>query len=96
MVILGDKSKLSAETVRSVEPWAKCVSGALEKQEYEALLREQASRTSPSRSHAHVRCGGDGAWVRLLRRVGLLWRRRGAPRGALASAFIRARKLDQG
>src|SRR3712207_5705690 len=54
MVILGDKSKLSAETVRSVEPWARCVSGALEKQEYEALLRGQASRTSPSRSRART------------------------------------------
>jgi hypothetical protein len=54
MVILGDKSKLSAETVRSVEPWARYVSGALEKQEYEALLRGQASRTSPSRSRART------------------------------------------
>jgi arsenite methyltransferase len=38
-VFLGDKSKLPAEVVRSVELWAGCVSGALEKEEYEALQR---------------------------------------------------------
>jgi arsenite methyltransferase len=31
MVFLGDKSKLPAELVRSVESWAGCVSGALER-----------------------------------------------------------------
>ncbi len=38
MVFLGDKRKLPAEVVRSVESWAGCVSGALEKDEYERLL----------------------------------------------------------
>ena len=40
MVFLGDKGKLPAEVVESIESWAGCVSGALEKDEYEGLLRE--------------------------------------------------------
>src|ERR687894_2251456 len=40
MVFLGDKGKLPAELVRSMEAWSGCVSGALEKAEYEGLLRE--------------------------------------------------------
>jgi arsenite methyltransferase len=40
MVFLGDKGKLLNELVRSMEAWSGCVSGALEKDEYEALLRE--------------------------------------------------------
>ena len=40
MVFLGDKGKLPAELVRSMEAWSGCVSGALGKDEYEKLLRE--------------------------------------------------------
>jgi SAM-dependent methyltransferase len=40
MVFLGDKGKLPAELVRSMEVWSGCVSGAPEKDEYEKLLRE--------------------------------------------------------
>jgi arsenite methyltransferase len=40
MVFLGDKGKLPEEVVQSVESWAGCVSGALEKVEYETLLEE--------------------------------------------------------
>src|SRR3712207_9014072 len=40
MVFLGDKGKLPEELVRSMEAWSGCVSGALEKDEYETLLRE--------------------------------------------------------
>jgi SAM-dependent methyltransferase len=40
MVFLGDKGRLPAELVRSMEAWSGCVSGALEKDEYERLLRE--------------------------------------------------------
>ena len=40
MVFLGDKGKLPAEVMESIESWAGCVSGALEKEEYEGLLRE--------------------------------------------------------
>jgi arsenite methyltransferase len=40
MVFLGDKGKLPLELVRSMEAWSGCVSGALEKAEYEKLLGE--------------------------------------------------------
>ena len=40
MVFLGDKGRLPAELVRSMEAWSGCVSGALEKDEYERLLEE--------------------------------------------------------
>src|ERR671919_1095311 len=40
MVFLGDKGRLPAELVRSIEAWSGCVSGALEKDEYEKLLRD--------------------------------------------------------
>jgi SAM-dependent methyltransferase len=40
MVFLGHKGKLPPELVRSMEAWSGCVSGALEKDEYEKLLRE--------------------------------------------------------
>jgi arsenite methyltransferase len=39
MVFLGDKGKLPPELVSSIESWSGCVSGALEKEEYEGLLR---------------------------------------------------------
>jgi arsenite methyltransferase len=38
VVFLGDKGNLPSEVVRSAELWAGCVSGALEKSEYEVLL----------------------------------------------------------
>ena len=38
VVFLGDKGDLPSEVVRSAGLWAGCVSGALEKSEYEALL----------------------------------------------------------
>jgi arsenite methyltransferase len=38
IVFLGDKSLLPAELVHEVEMWSGCVSGALEKEEYESLL----------------------------------------------------------
>src|SRR5215217_955014 len=40
MVFLGDKGRLPAELVRSMEAWSGCVSGALEMDEYERLLGE--------------------------------------------------------
>ena len=40
MVFLGDKGKLPPELVSSIESWAGCVSGALQKEEYERLLWE--------------------------------------------------------
>jgi arsenite methyltransferase len=50
MVFLGDKGKLPDEVVSSIESWACCVSGALEKGEYEGCCAKQALRTSPPRS----------------------------------------------
>ena len=38
MVFLGDKSRLPEGVVRSVELWSGCISGALEKAEYETML----------------------------------------------------------
>jgi arsenite methyltransferase len=38
IVFLGDKSLLPAELVHEVEMWSGCVSGALEKKEYERML----------------------------------------------------------
>jgi arsenite methyltransferase len=39
MVFLGYRSRIPAEAMRSVELWSGCVAGALEKTEYEELLR---------------------------------------------------------
>jgi arsenite methyltransferase len=38
IVFLGQKNKLPAEVVRSIELWSGCISGALERTEYEELL----------------------------------------------------------
>jgi arsenite methyltransferase len=38
MLFLGQKSKLPAEVVRSMELWSGCISGALEQSEYEEML----------------------------------------------------------
>jgi len=40
MVFVGDKSRLPADLVKSMEAWSGCVSGALQKDEYERLLEE--------------------------------------------------------
>ena len=86
MVFLGDKSKLPAEVIRSVEMWAGCVSGALEKPEYEALLRKAGFEdVSVEITHTY----GPGAMVACCGEAGTLAALREVP---LASAFIRARK----
>jgi arsenite methyltransferase len=96
MVFLGDKNKLPADVVRSVEMWAGCVSGALEKSEYETLLRKagfedvsvEVTHTYDSEAVAASSCcggsgccgSGDAEISEALNDV------------ALASAFIRGRK----
>jgi len=90
MVFLGGKSTLPAEVIRDVEMWAGCVSGALEKEEYEALLREagfedvsvEVTHTyEPETAVGSSCCGESGCYdAEALREV------------PLASAFIRARK----
>jgi arsenite methyltransferase len=94
MVFLGDKGKLPAELVSSIEAWAGCVSGALEKDEYERLLREagfedvsvevthiyEEAFESTSGCCGDAGCCGDTA----------------ATEVPLASAFIRGRKPTRG
>jgi arsenite methyltransferase len=94
MVFLGDKGKLPAELVSSIEAWAGCVSGALEKDEYERLLREagfedvsvevthiyEEAFESTSGCCGDASCCGDTA----------------ATEVPLASAFIRGRKPTRG
>ncbi len=91
MVFLGDKDELPAELVESIESWAGCVSGALQKEEYEGLLGEAGFEdVSVEVTHTYDTemtdsgccgasggcCGGDTA----------------ASGVELASAFIRGRK----
>ena len=85
IVFLGNKSLLPAELVHEVEMWSGCVSGALEKEEYEALLRaagfEEVSIevTLVHSPETITEWRGDNA-ARMLREV------------PIASAFVRARK----
>ncbi len=85
VVFLGDKTKLPAGVARSVELWSGCVSGALEKAEYEALLREAGfEEVSVEVTHTYdpqvVTGLDDLEGVEALREV------------PVASAFVRARK----
>jgi arsenite methyltransferase len=99
MVFLGDKGRLPAEVVMSVESWAGCVSGALEKDEYEWLLREagfedvsvevthtyDTGQATDSGCCGEPGCCGDAGFDSAEAEV------------PLASAFIRGRKpAEQG
>jgi ubiquinone/menaquinone biosynthesis C-methylase UbiE len=96
MVFLGEKGKLPAELVSSMEAWSGCVSGALEKDEYEELLREAGFEdVSVEVTHTYEDefaaasgcCGGSGC-------CGSTETTAKVP---LASAFIRGRKpVDRG
>jgi arsenite methyltransferase len=85
MVFLGDKDRLPAEVIRNVELWAGCVSGALEKEEYETLLRGagfedvsvEITHTYEPEAAVGSGCCGDAEALRDV---------------PLASAFIRGRK----
>jgi SAM-dependent methyltransferase len=85
IVFLGDKSLLPDELVDEVEMWSGCVSGALEKKEYEALLRvagfEEVSIevTQVHEPETITEWRGDNA-AQMLREV------------PIASSFVRARK----
>jgi arsenite methyltransferase len=85
MVFLGDKGALPAGVVRNAEMWSGCVSGALEKSEYESLLEATGFKdVSVEVTHVYspeiVTGPGDPENAEALRRV------------PIASAFIRARK----
>jgi arsenite methyltransferase len=91
MVFLGDKSKIPPELVRSIEAWSGCVSGALEKEEYEGLLREAGfENVSVEVTHTYEEefseasgCCGDTATTAATT---------ASAEVPLASAFIRGRK----
>jgi len=94
IVFLGDKSKLPTELVRSMEAWSGCVSGAPEKDEYEALLREaRFEDVSVEVTHTYEEefaatsecCGGSGCGGDTTV----------ATEVPLASAFIRGRKPEE-
>jgi arsenite methyltransferase len=86
VVFLGEKNKLPPGVARNVELWSGCVSGALEKGEYEALLSGagfegvavEVTHTYPPEQIA----GLSGEDVEALREV------------PAASAFIRASKPE--
>jgi len=94
MVFLGDKGKLPDELVRSMEAWSGCVSGALEKDEYERLLEEagfvdvsvEVTHTYGEEvTEASACCGRSGC-------CGDTAATTAAAEVPLASAFIRGRK----
>jgi arsenite methyltransferase len=91
MVFLGDKGKLPAELVKSIEAWSGCVSGAPEKDEYERLLEEagfedvsvEVTHTYEEEFAGASGCCGDTATNAATT---------AAANVPLASAFIRGRK----
>ena len=98
MVFLGDKSKLPDELVKSMEAWSGCVSGALEKAEYERLLREAGFEdVSVEVTHTYEEefaessgcCGGSGGCCGDTATTAATTASAEVP---LASAFIRGRK----
>ena len=94
MVFLGDKGKLPPELVSSIESWSGCVSGALQKEEYERLLRHAGFEgVSVEVTHTYGDelaeagiasgcCGGSGCCGDTATAAGV----------ELTSAFIRGRK----
>jgi arsenite methyltransferase len=93
MVFLGDKGRLPAGIVESIESWAGCVSGALEKEEYERLLREAGfEEVSVEVTHTYDEklagaglasgCGGPGCGDDTAMAAGV----------ELASSFVYGRK----
>src|ERR671920_579679 len=97
MVFLGDEGRLPAEVVESIESWAGCVSGALQKDEYEGLLRDAGFEdVSVEVTHTYDEefaeasgcCGGSGYCGDTATTAATT----AAAEVPLASAFIRGRK----
>jgi len=96
MVFLGDKSKLPDELVKSMEAWSGCVSGALQRDEYEGLLREAGFEdVSVEVTHTYEQefaeasgCGGSGCCGDTATTAATT----ADAEVPLASAFIRGRK----
>src|SRR5918998_864598 len=100
MVFLGDKGRLPDELVKSMEAWSGCVSGALEKDEYERLLSEAGFEdVSVEVTHTYEQefaadsgcCGGSGCCGDTATTAAAT----AAAEVPLASAFIRGRKPDE-
>jgi SAM-dependent methyltransferase len=85
MVFLGDKSRLPENVVRRAELWAGCVSGALERREYEAMLSEAG----------FVNISVEVTNVYPPESVGLEGSSDNLDEVPLASAFVRAKKPDR-
>jgi arsenite methyltransferase len=96
MVFLGDKGKLAPEVVSSLELWSGCISGALEKSEYEALLEQAGFKdVSVEVTHTYAAeavsagssscCGGSGC-------CGDAQMSEALDEVPLVSAFVRGRK----
>jgi SAM-dependent methyltransferase len=96
MVFLGDKGRLPDELVKSMEAWSGCVSGALQKDEYQGLLREAGFEdVSVEVTHTYEQeyaeasgCCGPG-WCGDTATTAATTASAEVP---LASAFIRGRK----
>ena len=98
MVFMGDKSRLPADLVKSMEAWSGCVSGALQKDEYERLLEEAGfEEVSVEVSHTYEEekvagasgcCGGSGGCGDTATSSAAT----ASVEVPLASAFIRGRK----
>jgi arsenite methyltransferase len=95
IVFLGDKGKLPLELVRNMEAWSGCVSGALEKDEYEKMLGEAGFEdVSVEITHTYEQefaatsecCGGSGCCGDTTVATAA------TTEVPLASAFIRGRK----
>jgi arsenite methyltransferase len=87
VVFLGKKDGLPAGVARSVELWSGCVSGALEKSEYEELLaaagfEDVSVEVTHTYSPESIDGLGDPEDIEALREV------------PIASAFVRARKPE--
>ena len=85
IVFLGDKSFLPPEVVHEVEMWSGCVSGALEKEEYEEMLaaagfEEVSIEVTQVHSPETITEWRGASAAQLLREV------------PIASAFVRAKK----
>src|SRR5215207_557883 len=101
MVFLGDKGKLPPELVSSIESWSGCVSGALEKDEYERLLEEAGFEdVSVEVTHSYEEefaedagcCGVSGCCCDTATTAAT----NAAAEVPLDSAFIRGRKPTRG
>jgi arsenite methyltransferase len=97
MVFLGDKGRLPDDLVKSMEAWSGCVSGALQRDEYERLLREAGFEdVSVEVTHTYEQefaeasgcCGGSGCCGDTATTAATT----ASAEVPLASAFIRGRK----